>query len=104
MDRPHHGEDFCLLHGREHMREEIGNPIPYCAKCDKTVSEVGAADHYIAEQRAEIERLRAALVKAEAVMSIVEPRSDKREYLETLFDVREALGLDRKTGSVPVSS
>ena len=35
--------------------------------------------------------LLAAAVHAEAVMSIVEPRSDKKEYLETLFELRAAI-------------
>lgn len=35
MLRPHHGEEFCVIHGREHMVEEFGNPIPYCAKCEE---------------------------------------------------------------------
>lgn len=45
----------------------------------------------IAADRAEIERLREALDAAEACMSIVEPRSDKAEYLRTLGVVRAAL-------------
>lgn len=32
-----------------------------------------------------------AAFHAEAVMSIVEPRSDKKEYLETLFELRRAI-------------
>jgi hypothetical protein len=56
-------------------------------------------DELIEWAAGEIKRLRAALVKVEAVMSIVEPRSDKGEYLDALFDVREALGFDRKTGT-----
>lgn len=32
-----------------------------------------------------------AAVHAEAVMSIIEPRSDKKEYLETLFELRAAI-------------
>ncbi len=27
-------DDFCLIHGYEHMRTDRG-PIPYCAQCDK---------------------------------------------------------------------
>ena len=38
-----------------------------------------------------IAQLEAALRKAETVMMIVEPRSDKREYLETLQAIRAAL-------------
>lgn len=33
-------EDFCLIHGREHMRGGHG-PIPYCARCERE------ADHNI---------------------------------------------------------
>lgn len=32
---PYHGEDFCLIHGREHMRFQMGNPIPWCAACEE---------------------------------------------------------------------
>ncbi len=31
---PYHGEDFCLIHGREHMRSTMGNPIPWCQACE----------------------------------------------------------------------
>ena len=41
--------------------------------------------------RAENDRLRGALDQAEAVLSIVEPRSDKAEYLRILGVVRAAL-------------
>lgn len=27
-------DDFCLIHGYEHMKAQFGNPIPYCAACD----------------------------------------------------------------------
>lgn len=40
---------------------------------------------------AENARLKEALVEAEACMSIVEPRSDKAEYLRILGVVRAAL-------------
>lgn len=40
---------------------------------------------------AAVPALLAAAVHAEAVMSIVEPRSDKKEYLETLFELRAAI-------------
>lgn len=32
--RPYHGEGFCLVHGREHMRYAIGHPIPWCQECE----------------------------------------------------------------------
>lgn len=35
--------------------------------------------------------LLAAAIHAEAVMTIVEPRSDKKEYLETLHELRAAI-------------
>lgn len=31
---PYHGEDFCIVHGREHMRSTMGNPIPWCNVCE----------------------------------------------------------------------
>lgn len=34
MSYPYHGEDFCLIHGREHMRSAMGNPIPWCEACE----------------------------------------------------------------------
>lgn len=27
-------DDFCLIHGYEHMRFQFGNPIPYCEACE----------------------------------------------------------------------
>src|ERR1043166_2443351 len=33
---PYHGEDFCLIHGREHMRSTMGNPVPWCEACENT--------------------------------------------------------------------
>lgn len=27
--------DFCLIHGYEHMKQDFGNPIAYCAECDR---------------------------------------------------------------------
>lgn len=27
--------DFCLIHGKDYMRAESGNPIPYCAACEE---------------------------------------------------------------------
>ena len=43
------------------------------------------------DMRARIAELEEALQAAEAAMSIVEPRSDKRKYLECLEIVRAAL-------------
>ena len=31
---PYYGEDFCLIHGSEHMRSQMGNPIPFCEACE----------------------------------------------------------------------
>jgi hypothetical protein len=28
-------DDFCLSHGYEHMRSQLGNPIPYCEQCER---------------------------------------------------------------------
>jgi len=28
-------DDFCLIHGYEHMKTQWGNPIPYCGACDE---------------------------------------------------------------------
>lgn len=27
-------DDFCLIHGYEHMKAQLGNPIPYCEACE----------------------------------------------------------------------
>jgi hypothetical protein len=32
---PYHGGDFCLIHGCEHMRSTMGNPIPWCEACEE---------------------------------------------------------------------
>jgi hypothetical protein len=31
---PCHTDDFCIIHGSEFMRSEMGNPIPFCQACD----------------------------------------------------------------------
>ena len=28
-------DDFCPTHGYEHMVHKFGNPIPYCAECER---------------------------------------------------------------------
>lgn len=48
---------------------------------------------------AEVEALRAALDEAEACLSIVEPRSDRSEYMRTLGVIRTALAADKPEGS-----
>lgn len=59
-----------------------------------------AAQAEVARLSAEVERLRAALDQAEACLSIVEPRTDRAEYLRTLDVVRTALaaGQDKEGG------
>ena len=27
-------DDFCIVHGYEHMKSQFGNPIPYCEACE----------------------------------------------------------------------
>lgn len=27
-------EDFCIIHGREHMQRHVGNPILFCQACE----------------------------------------------------------------------
>jgi hypothetical protein len=27
-------DEFCLIHGYEHMKSQWGNPIPYCEACE----------------------------------------------------------------------
>lgn len=31
----YYGDDFCIIHGREHMRSAMGNPIPWCEACEE---------------------------------------------------------------------
>ena len=28
-------DDFCITHGYDHMRSQMGNPIPYCQACEE---------------------------------------------------------------------
>lgn len=28
-------DDFCIIHGYDHMRSQMGNPIPYCEACER---------------------------------------------------------------------
>ena len=55
------------------------------------IGRVALQDNPGAALLAERDRLREALKWAEAIMSIVEPRSDKAEYLECLAAIRKAL-------------
>ncbi len=32
-------EDFCLIHGRGHMRTEAGNPIAFCVACNPVLAQ-----------------------------------------------------------------
>lgn len=27
-------DDFCIIHGYDHMRSQMGNPIPFCEACE----------------------------------------------------------------------
>jgi hypothetical protein len=29
------GDDFCIIHGRDYMVQEFGNPIPFCEECEE---------------------------------------------------------------------
>jgi hypothetical protein len=37
-DRAYRGEDFCLIHGFNHMRVQWGHPIAYCDECEREQS------------------------------------------------------------------
>jgi hypothetical protein len=28
-------DDFCLIHGYDHMKSQMGNPIPFCQACEE---------------------------------------------------------------------
>lgn len=28
-------QEFCVIHGYEHMKQDFGDPIAYCAECDR---------------------------------------------------------------------
>ncbi len=64
-------------------------------RAEKAESDLAALP---AEQRY-VGVIKAALTQAEACMSIVEPRSDKAEYLRILGVVRDALACTSKTTS-----
>lgn len=34
-------DDFCLIHGYEHMKSQWGNPIPYCEACEESRKPTG---------------------------------------------------------------
>lgn len=62
MSYPYNGEDFCLIHGREHMRSQMGNPIPFCQACEDERELVLPSLEYLARlnvkiKQAEIETL-----------------------------------------------
>lgn len=54
---PYDGEDYCVLHGRDHMRYAMGNPIPWCQACE---------DDWEAERR-KMRQDEALLVRCSAV-------------------------------------
>lgn len=37
-------DDFCLIHGYEHMKTQFGNPIAYCEACDNERSLISSAE------------------------------------------------------------
>lgn len=43
------GEDFCITHGREHMRSQMGNPIPFCQICENEQQFVNSVISDVAE-------------------------------------------------------
>ena len=65
-----------------------------CERIGDLCAEVEKAEAQIAKLAARVGEQHTALKWAEAVMSIVEPRSDKAEYLECLTAVRQALASD----------
>lgn len=32
-------DDFCIIHGYDHMKSQMGNPIPFCQACEDTMKE-----------------------------------------------------------------
>lgn len=34
-DRPSRSDEFCVIHGYEHMRSRFGDPVAYCAECER---------------------------------------------------------------------
>lgn len=52
-------DDFCILHGYEFMTRQFGNPIPYCAECDRIAQRAGASARKVMEDaRVEADDLR----------------------------------------------
>lgn len=35
----HDEPEFCVIHGYTYMMDSPGNPIPWCVKCEKVVSD-----------------------------------------------------------------
>jgi hypothetical protein len=46
-------DDFCIIHGYEHMKSQMGNPIPFCQACEDSMTkepwekELAKHDEYI---------------------------------------------------------
>lgn len=77
-----------------------GDPItPYLARDGMGPEWVSIEARALAAE-SQLTELREALHEAEAVMSIVEPRSGKREYLAALDRIRAAAIRSRSTGDV----
>lgn len=53
------GEDFCIIHGRDHMRSYMGNPIPFCEACEALGEQAKrAADKVIEDAKVDPDDLR----------------------------------------------
>lgn len=31
-------DDFCIIHGYDHMKSQMGNPIPFCQACEENMN------------------------------------------------------------------
>lgn len=76
MSYPYEGEDFCITHGREHMRSQMGNPIPFCELCE--------TDRQNTEREADISTLWQELIDKD-------DRTSPAEYPEMALITREEL-------------
>jgi hypothetical protein len=44
-------DDFCLIHGYEHMKHRKGDPIPYCEACDSEAEMKRTRENQYAKSR-----------------------------------------------------
>lgn len=101
-------DDFCVTHGYEFMKYQLGNPIPHCAECDAAkigeneMSEVlsGCAVRAVIQQERasalpdeERHYLSAILIRLNTLYELTEEPSIREQLQDEVGWLEERLGV-----------